>query len=206
MIRGARSRGELLLSEEIRVIVDDMASTAVADTPAQVAVGHDPMLRTMMREAVLDADAATRYQAAVAIGATPYAPALIRLARSLAHSELPVLAARMQEMLIFLGGAGPGVEPIESALAEQREAIRARALIAIGMRRVGLQAGEESAIVDHTVEADAELDRAAGLAALGMAGSDSLDRLSEHEDLGPAARWWHQRGPALHDPDFPAIA
>lgn len=201
LVDGARRHGELLVSDAVCDIVDDVASTVAADAHPAVTSGDDPMLRTLLREAVLDADSARRHHALLTLGASPYAESLARAGRSLAHSELPVLATRMQELLIMLGGVEEGTAPLEQALAEDREAIRARALIAIGLRPSGIDASEDAVIVDHTVDSAAPMDRAAGLFALGMTGSESLDGLTTHDELGPAARWWDANGPALHDVD-----
>ncbi len=203
MAQVARESGELRAGEWAPTIADDLARTAIAETPAPVSVGHDPMLQRLVREAVLDVDPARRQQAGITISASPYAPAVARQCHAWGHSEHAVLAARVQELLVSLSDADHGSTPriLENALAEPREAIRARALGAIGVRPSGLDAQEDAAIVGHTLEAETPSDRAAGLFALGMAGSASLGRLAGHDAIGSAALWWERHGPALRDPD-----
>ena len=182
-------------------IVEDLADAVAAATPPHVPVKQGSMLRTLVREALVHAHSGRRLHATKLLAASPYAPAIARQCRTLAHTSHPVLAARVNEVLMVVTDPDNGEHSVRDALAETREAIRAKALIAIGMRRAGLAESEGAAIAEHVVRADTPLDRASGLVALGMSGSSTVVELRRHERLGPAAQWWIDIGPARLDPD-----
>lgn len=203
VVERARSTGQLMGREEVPAIVRDLADTAAAQTAAHTRVDRDPMLPLLLHEAVLHTDSSRRHQATLLLAASPYSPAIARQCRALAHAPYPVLAARMHEILIVVGGPEEDPEPVEEALGESREGIRARALMTIGHRAAELPERDAAAITEHTVAAPSPLDRASGLMALGMSGASSLRELADHAELGPAAQWWIDHGPAIRDPDGP---
>jgi len=202
LVDAARARGELLLRPDTRGVIHDLVGTASSETDPEGRLGSDPMLSRLVFEAVTHVDSGRRFRAMLTLSVSPYAAALVRHGRELAHSDHPVLATRMQEALIMFGAVVPRDVPVHKVLKEDREALRARALIRMGAHPSGLQPDEDRAIVDHTLGSTSPLDRAAGLFALGMAGSPNVASLSGHQELGAAARWWREHGPATYDADL----
>ncbi|MCR6030611.1 hypothetical protein GGQ22_04040 [Nocardioides sp. zg-579] len=207
MVTQARVTSELVPHAQTVAIVAELAATAQAQTPTQHSREPDPMLRRLLREALLHVHKARRHHAALVIAASPYAPAVAEQCLRLTGHPNDLLAARAWTVLMRVGHGGREDKVIRRARTEERPTIRTRALLNVGMARGGLANEDAVALADAVVTQQRPAERQATLFALGMQGATELKTLAEHEnaDLRRAAAWWRERGPAIHDADVPDV-
>ena len=81
-------------------------------------------------------------------------------------------------------------------------ALRARALVSLGLDDLELSTDQARALVAPLSPKDRSSVRHGMLFALGMGGSALLGELGEHESgaVRRAARWWQAQGAAIHEP------
>ncbi|WP_435745886.1 hypothetical protein [Nocardioides sp. SYSU DS0663] len=203
LVTQARGNGELVPHSQTVAIVAELAATAQSQTPAQHSKEPDPMLRRLLREALLHVHKPRRHHAALLIGASPYAPAVADQCLRLTGHPNDLLAARAWTVLMRIGHGNREEKVMRRVMNEERPTIRTRALINAGMARTPIEPEEARAIAAMVDTRARPADRHALLYALGMQGSPELKQLADHEsdEVRRAAAWWIEQGPALHDPD-----
>lgn len=203
MVTQARATSELVPHARTVAIVAELAATAQAQTPTQHSREPDPMLRRLLREALLHVHKPRRHHAALVIAASPYAPAVAEQCLRLTGHPNDLLAARAWTVLMRVGHGGREDKVVRRARTEERPTLRARALVNVGMACAGLPEEDATALADAVATQQRPADRHATLFALGMQGASELKALAEHDqqDIRRAASWWLERGPAIHDAD-----
>ncbi|MGZ6737769.1 MAG: hypothetical protein ACXVEK_14585, partial [Nocardioides sp.] len=204
LVIDSRKGGELVPSRQTAAVVQRLAGAVQRDTPTHSPHEPDAMLRRLLREALLHAHKPRRHHAALLLAATPYAPAVAKHCQDLANHNNDLLAARALTVLMRVGHRAGRSRVLLQSLAEIRPTIRARALVNVGLNPEPLRPAEADALLGKLEEGSRPVERHATLFALGMSGAPAVHRLAEGPDSDPtarAARWWVQRGPALHDAD-----
>ncbi|GGO71400.1 hypothetical protein [Nocardioides deserti] len=203
MVTQARATSELVPHVRTVAIVAELAATAQAQTPTQHSREPDPMLRRLLREALLHVHKPRRHHAALVIAASPYAPAVAEQCLRLTGHPNDLLAARAWTVLMRIGHGGREDKVVRRARTEERPTLRARALVNVGMACAGLPEEDATALADAVTTQQRPADRHATLFALGMQGATELKALAEHDqqDIRRGASWWLERGPAIHDAD-----
>lgn len=207
MVTQARATAELVPHAQTVAIVAELAATAQAQTPTQHSREPDPMLRRLLREALLHVHKPRRHHAALVIAASPYAPAVAEQCLRLTGHPNDLLSARAWTVLMRIGHGGREDKVIRRTRSEERPTIRSRALVNLGMARGDLPDEDATLLADAAVTQQRPAERHATLFALGMQGATEIKALAEHEhdDVRRAASWWRERGPAIHDADVVSV-
>ena len=201
LVSQARTGDEMIPSARAASVVAELAPAVQADTASHHPQEPDLMLRRLLREALFHSHKPRRHHAALLIAASPYRTSAARHLLRLAGDENDLLAARAWTVLMRVGDGEERERVVETACAEQRPSVRARALVNVGLGGP-LTPDQSQAIADRYDGAKA-LERHATLFALGMAGAPELKVLAESEDpeTQRGARWWLGQGTAIHDSD-----
>jgi hypothetical protein len=211
LVAHARQRGELVPSARTSSVINSLSQAVQRDTPTHDPHEPDNMLRRLLRESLMHAHKARRHHAALMLAASPYAAAVSRHCQVLAGSRNDLLAARAWTVLMRVGHGERRPHVMLQALTETRPTIRARALVNLGLNPAPLSHDEADALLalvtDATRPTERTHERQATMFALGMAGSEQVAGLvqHEHEWLSRSACWWVDQGPALHDSDVAAL-
>jgi hypothetical protein len=197
----ARESDEMVPAARAAAVVADLAPAVQADTPSHQAQEPDLMLRRLLREALFHSHKPRRHYAALLIAASPYSRAAARHLLQLASDDNELFAARAWTVLMRVGHSSLRDRVLERALVDERPSVRSRALINVGLDG-GLDSEQCGLLADRLPESK-PLERHSTLFALGMCGSPRLPELSKADDpdVAKAARWWLDRGPAIHDAD-----
>ena len=201
----ARSRGsaELVTPQHAALFVAELAAAVQAEEGAPDRRPEpDLMLRRLLREALFHVHHPRRHHAALLLAASPYRRAVSRQLQAVAGRPHTFLGARAWTVLMRVGWTGSRDDLLLRAASEPRPALRARALVNVGLNDLVLSEGEARALVESVSPTDRSALRNALLFALGMSGGTLLDELVGHEsdDVSRAARWWQSQGTAIHEP------
>ncbi len=199
----ARSRGsaQLVAPEHAAVLVAELAARVQTGEGVHRSDEADPMLRRLLREALFHVHHPRRHHAALLLAASPYRRALSRELAEVTSSADSFLAARVWSVLMRVGWSGRRRDLLLHATSEPRPALRARALVNVGLDAHVLSTAEARALAAPVSPTAQEPVRHGMLFALGMAGGALLAELAEHEseDYRRAARWWQSHGTAIHE-------
>ncbi|WKN49544.1 hypothetical protein [Nocardioides sp. Arc9.136] len=207
MVTQARTTSELVPHTQTVAIVAELAATAQAQTPTQHSREPDPMLRRLLREALLHVHKARRHHAALVIAASPYAPAVAEQCLRLTAHPNDLLSARAWTVLMRVGHGDRHDKVVRRIHSEERPTIRTRALLNMGMARTALDPADAATLADSIAGQQRPAERHAMLFALGMQGAPEVKELADHvaDDVRRAAAWWLERGPAIHDSDVERV-
>ncbi|MFC5177408.1 hypothetical protein [Nocardioides taihuensis] len=200
-LQGARATSELVAAPQAARVVAEAVACIQADATGENAE-PDPMLRRLVREALLHPHKPRRHHAAVLLGASPYRHAVSRACHTMTGGDNSFLAARAWTVLMRVGHAGRRSEIALRALSEGRPALRGRALVNLGLNPEPISPGEARAIIAGLrAEAEQVPVRHGALFALGMSGAEELTTLVDHgsDAVRRGSRWWVAHGPAIHD-------
>lgn len=199
----SRSTGELVTPSQAATVVADLATAVQADeTGFRRHHEPDPMLRRLLRESLFHVHKSRRFHAALLLAASPYRDPVSRQLQELTGGSQAFLGARAWTVLMRVGHAGRGAEVLQRAATETRPALRARALVNLGLDPLELPTERARALQAPLSPRDVGSVRHGTLFALGMNGSVLLEELGGHEsaEIRRAARWWQAQGPAIHEP------
>lgn len=199
----SRSTGELVTPQQAATVVAGLAADVQADETG-FRRHHEPdlMLRRLLRESLFHVHKSRRFHAALLLAASPYRDPVSRQLQLMTRGSHAFVGARAWTVLMRVGHAGRGPEVLQRAASETRPALRARALVSLGLDPLELPADRARALAAPLSARDREPVRHGTLFALGMSGSALLEELGGHEsvEVRRAARWWRAHGPAIHEP------
>ena len=176
-VQRAQETGELIARSQAARVVADATAAIQADASGDAAE-PDPMLRRLVREALLHTHKPRRHHAAVLLAASPYRHAVSRVCHDLTGGNNYFLAARAWTVLMRVGHAGRRADIALRALSDGRTALRGRALVNLGLNPEPISPGEARAVISGLqAEPDQTTVRHGVLFALGMSGAAELTAL-----------------------------
>ncbi|MGO4257644.1 hypothetical protein [Marmoricola sp. RAF53] len=193
--------GELTSPERARRVTAAICRR-IAD-PQGISVSHDsdPMLASLVHEALFHVHGERRHLASVLLGASPYAHSLPAAVVAAAGELDPGTIGRCLTLVADLRPPSEVVAPVLAwALHHPEARVRGRSLVALSGVATGLPETATQQVVEVArADPDASV-RALAVNLLGMAGACSLDALiREGHTSTPVAAWWRRGTPVLED-------
>jgi len=200
-VEHARETRELVSRELARAVSEGIATFAEAAT-RRAAYDPDQMLRRLVRECLFHVQRERRHLAAVLLAVSPYGEPVARAILDLTSDSDELVAAMSWSALRRMGHLLDRRRVADAVAREQRDGIRARGLVTLGLTAGPVHDDALELMVKTARQAETNALRHAAVFALGMTDHERLRTLAEDApELARPIGWWCALGPVIHDSD-----
>ena len=195
----AVEHGEEVVAGRARTIASQIAEQARTLVPQEPLYAEDRMLTRLVREAMFHRDSERRHLASLLIASSPFGRAVTDcLLVALRDTEQsPWMRGRMATLARYLSDETHRLRMI-GLLDDPSDDVVTPLVQGIGHMELSAMSDQ---VLRSTLGSELTTTSRAKLYALGMSGSPGLPTIASSENAPGwqrvAARWWHERGPAV---------